>query len=200
MADTATATDTTTTATDTTTINGIDVPRLVETIDAIRDDPTLATFSFRASSSWQDGTYNIGRIGRFTHAGREDESRVASFVLHGDEPPVLLGANKGPNAVELLLQALAFCYAVGFVANASARGIEITQMEYDIEGDIDVAAFLGLEGPRPGLSRIRATGRVSSPNATAEQLEELCRDVQQTSPVRDTLANAVPVETRLEVV
>ena len=189
MADTATVTT-----------NGIDVPRLVETIEAIGQDPNLARFSFRASSSWQDGTYNIGRIGRFTHAGTEDESRAASFVLHGDEPPVLLGENKGPNAVELLLQALAFCYAVGFVANAAARGIEVTRMDYEIEGDLDVRAFLGLDGGRPGFTRIRATGRVSSPNASAEQLEELCRYVQDTSPVRDSLANTVPVETTLEVV
>jgi uncharacterized OsmC-like protein len=186
---------------ETTTVrNGIDVDRLVETIGAIGDDERLGAFTFRASSSWQAGTYNVGRIGGFTHAGAEDESRAASFVLHGDEPPVLLGANKGPNAVELLLQALAFCYAVGYVANAAARGIEITRMDYEIEGDFDARAFLGLEGARPGFSRIRATGRVSSPNASREQLEEPCRYVQETSPVRDSLANAVPVETDLQVV
>jgi uncharacterized OsmC-like protein len=179
--------------------NGIDVPRLVETIEAIGDDPSLGSFTFRARSAWQEGTYNIGQIGTFTHAGSEDASRAASFVLHGDEPPVLLGSNKGPNAVELLLQALAFCYAVGFAANAAAKGIEIDRMEYEVEGDIDVRPFLGMDGPRAGLTRIRATGRVSSPNASREQLEELCRYVQQTSPVRDSLANPVAVETSLEV-
>ena len=180
--------------------NGIDVERLMDTINAIKDDATLASFTFRARSSWQDGTYNVGQIDTFTHAGSKDQSRAASFTLHGDEPPVLLGSNKGPNAVELLLQALAFCYAVGYVANAAAKGIEITQMDYEIEGDFDVRSFLGLEGSRPGFNRIRATGRVSSPNATKEQLEELCQYVQDTSPVRDSLANSVPVETTLEVV
>jgi hypothetical protein len=33
-----------------------------------------------------------------------------------------------------------------------------------------------------------------------EQLAELCEYVQSTSPVRDVLANAVPVVTSLEVV
>ena len=180
--------------------NGIDVERLMDTIHAIDDDPTLASFTFRAKSTWQAGTFNVGQIGTFEHAGAEDRSRTASFTLHGDEPPVLLGNNEGPNAVELLLQALAFCYAVGYVANAAAKGIEITQMDYEIEGDFDVRSFLGLEGSRPGFNRIRATGRVSSPNATKEQLEELCQYVQDTSPVRDSLANSVPVETTLEVV
>ncbi len=185
--------------TSTTKTNGIDVGALVETIDAIKDDPAVGSFTFRAKSIWRDGTYNTGEIGTFTHAGAEDQSRAAAFVLHGDEPPVLLGRNKGPNAVELLLQALAFCYAVGFVANAAARGIEIDKMEYQVEGDFDVRPFLGLDGPRPGFTRIRATGRVSSPNASRQQLEELCQYVQDSSPVRDSLANAVPVETTLEV-
>jgi uncharacterized OsmC-like protein len=179
--------------------NGIDVTALVQTVEAVQQDPQLSEFTFRARSTWQDGTYNVGEIHRFTHAGAEDESRAAPFVLHGDEPPVLLGANKGANAVELLLQGLAFCYAVGYVANAAARGIRITRMEYEVEGDFDVRPFLGLPGERPGLSRIRATGRVASPDATREQLQELCQYVQDTSPVRDSLANTVPVETTLEV-
>lgn len=180
--------------------NGIDVDQLLQTISAIEDDSNLASFTFRASSTWEDGTYNTGSIGSFVHAGSEDNSRSASFVLEGDEPPVLLGSNKGPNAVELLLQGLAFCYAVGYVANAAARGIEIDRMEYEIEGDIDLRPFLGLDGHRPGFTEIRAKGTVSSPNATPEQLTELCQYVQDTSPVRDTLANAVPVKTTLKVV
>lgn len=187
------------TETSTTRTNGIDVGALVETAEAVKEDPAAGSFTFRARSTWQDGTYNTGEIGTFRHAGTEDRSRTAAFVLHGDEPPVLLGGNKGPNAVELLLQALAFCYAVGFVANAAARGIEIDRMEYEVEGDFDVRPFLGLDGPRPGFTRIRATGRVSSPNATRQQLEELCQYVQDTSPVRDSLANGVPVETALDV-
>ncbi|WP_153398693.1 OsmC family protein [Ornithinicoccus halotolerans] len=187
--------------TDTTTTvrNGIDVSALLETIAACEQDPAVGTFTFRASSRWQDGTHNVGAIASFSHAGQEDQSRTGAFELDGDEPPVLLGSNRGPNAVELLLQALAFCYAVGYVANAAARGIEITRMDYEIEGDLDVRRFLGLPGQRPGFTTIRATGRVASPNATREQLTELCQYVQDTSPVRDSLANAVAVETTLEV-
>lgn len=179
--------------------NGIDVDQLVGTIEAIKEDPALGAFTFRAKSTWESGTHNVGHIGDFTHAGSEDRSRVSPFVLQGDEPPVLLGSNNGPNAVELLLQALAFCYAVGYVANAAARGIGIEKMDYEIEGDLDVRPFLGLDGPRPGFTGIRAKAWVSSPNATSEQLQELCQYVQDTSPVRDCLANPIPIETTLEV-
>lgn len=180
--------------------NGIDVDQLIQTIEAIQEDPSLGSFTFRASSKWNSGTHNTGQIPGFRHADAEDESRKAPFELEGDEPPVLLGSNKGPNAVELLLQGLAFCYAVGYVANAAAKGIEIESMEYEVEGDFDVRPFLGLDGHRPGFTEIRAKGTVSSPNATQEQLEELCQYVQDTSPVRDSLANAVPVKTTLEMV
>lgn len=186
--------------TTTTVRNGIDVDQLMQTIEATQNDEAVGTFTFRASSRWEDGTYNVGRIHGFEHAGAADSSRGASFVLHGDEPPVLLGQNRGPNAVELVLQALGFCYAVGYVANASARGIEIERMEYEIEGDLDVRPFLGQPGPRPGFTEIRVTGRVSSPNASDDQLTELCQYVQDTSPVRDVLANPVPVKTSLQIV
>ena len=185
---------------DTVTIrNGIDVDQLLATIEAIKDDPVVGTFTFKASSRWRDGTYNVGEIGRFVHAGQEDESRDEVFRLDGDEPPALLGRNKGPNAVELLLQALGFCYAVGFVANAAGRGIELTGLEYELEGDLDVRSFLGLDGARAGFTEIRAKGRVSSPNATKDQLDELSRYVQDTSPVRDCLTNPIPVTTTLEI-
>lgn len=180
--------------------NGIDVGQLVATIEAIQADANVGAFTFRARSTWQGGTHSVGEIGSFIHAGEENDSRTEPFRLTGDEPPVLLGENRGPNAVELLLQALGFCYAVGYVANAAARGIEITRMDYEIEGDLDVRPFLGLPGTRAGFTAIRAKGTVSSPNATPDQLRELCQYVQDTSPVRDCLANPVPVETSLEIV
>ena len=180
--------------------NGINVDQLVGTIGAIQQDPQLATMTFKATTRWQEGTHSKTEIGPFTHAGKEDESRrPAQFVLEGDEPPVLLGTNAGPNAVELCLAALGFCYAVGYVANAAARGIELSEVCYQLEGDIDLHAFLGLGKGRPGFTEIRCHSRVKSPNATPQQLEDLCQYVQDTSPVRDILANPVPVKADLEV-
>ena len=178
--------------------NGVDVDRLVATIEAIKQDSGLARFTFRAGSTWESGARSRGRIDGLTHAGTEN-SHAQVFELAGDEPPVLLGSDSGPNAVELVLQALAFCYGVGFVYNAAAQGIEIEELRYEIEGDLDLRRFVGLDGPRAGFSAIRAKGFVRSPNATPAQLEDLCQYVQETSPVRDILAAPVPVHTTLEV-
>lgn len=183
----------------TTTIrNGVDVDRLVATIDAIKDDPSVAKFTFRARSAWESGARSRGEIGEFKHAGSA-AAHSQTFELTGDEPQVLLGTDTGPNAVELVLQALAFCYGVGVAYNAAAKGIDIDELRYEIEGDLDLHRFVGLGGPRAGFSQIRAKGWVRSSNATRDQLVELCQYVQDTSPVRDILAAPVPVHTSLEV-
>ncbi len=179
--------------------NGIDVEQLMATIGAIKEQPSISTFTFKATSSWEQGTANRGEISDYVHNGERVE-RPRPFHLIGDEPPVLLGSNAGPNAVELLLAALGFCYGVGYVANAAARGIDISELRYEVEGDIDVQNFLGMTNEtRPGFSAIRARAWVRSPNATPEQLEDLCQYVQDTSPVRDCLANPTPVSTSMEV-
>ncbi len=181
--------------------NGINVDQLVGTIGAIQKEPQLAGMTFKSKTTWQKGTSSITEIGPFIHAGKSDDSRhAAQFELQGDEPPVLLGSNLGPNAVELCLAALGSCYAVGYVANAAAKGIEIERLSFDIEGDIDLHAFLGLGTGRPGFMQIRVNSRVKARNASREDLESLCQYVQDTSPVRDILANPVPVTTAIEVI
>jgi uncharacterized OsmC-like protein len=179
--------------------NGIDVDQLLATVAAIKEQPSVSTFTFKAEGSWENGTLNRARIGDFVHDGERVE-RPQPFDLVGDEPPVLLGSNAGPNAVELLLAALGFCYAVGYAANAAARGIDLDELRYEVTGDIDVQNFLGMtRETRPGFSQIRARVWVRSPNASQEQLTELCEYVQGTSPVRDVLANQTPIDTTLEV-
>lgn len=183
--------------------NGINVDQLVATVGAIQSTPDIAKMTFKATTEWREGTHSIARIGTFEHAGKTDTSRrPGQFELQGDEPPVLLGSNLGPNAVELCLAALGFCYAVGYVANAAAKGIELEELSYQVEGDIDLHTFLGLkrDGDRPGFSAIRVRGRVRAKNAKREDLESLCTYVQETSPVGDILANPVPVTVDLDVV
>ena len=103
-----------------TNLNGVNVDQLVGTINAIKANPDLARFKFRAKNEWISGGQSRTSIQSFYGAGQEDTSRDKPFVLEGDEPPVLLGANTGPNAVEAVLLSLASCLAVGFVYNAAA--------------------------------------------------------------------------------
>ncbi len=181
-----------------TTLNGVNVDQLVGTINAIKANPDLARFKFRAKNEWIGGGHSRTSIQSFYGAGQEDASRGKPFVLEGDEPPVLLGANAGPNAVEAVLHALASCLAVGFVYNAAAQGIKIESLEFDLVGDLDLRAFLGLSDQvRPGYENIHLSYRVKS-DAPREKIEALCNYVQKTSPVLDIIRNPVPVTVSLK--
>lgn len=180
----------------TTQLNGVDVGQLQETVEAIQDDPSLAQFRFRARNRWENGGHSRTEIQGFYGAGQEDESRAEAFVLEGDEPPVLLGSNRAPNAVESVLHALASCLAVGFVYNAAAKGIEVRSLDFDLEGELDLHGFLGLSDEvRAGYSDIRLTYTVDC-DADADAVDELCDYVQRTSPVMDILRNPVSVDVR----
>lgn len=178
-------------------LNDVDVEQLVGTIGAIRENGDLANFTFRAHTDWQGGARSRTEVQGFYGAGNEDTSRTRPFVLEGDEPPVLLGDNVAPNAVETVLHALASCLAVGFVYNAAAKGIEVRSLSFDIEGDLDLHGFLGLSNEvRSGYQGIRVEYRVDA-DASREELVELCDYVQRTSPVLDILRNPVPVSVGL---
>jgi uncharacterized OsmC-like protein len=184
----------------TTTIrNGVNVNQLVATVQAIQQNPALAQFTFRARSEWKGGGRSEATIGAYVQAGAE-QARGATFTIAGDEPPVLLGANTAPNAVETVLAALAGCYAVGFAYNAAARGIDIDELRFELEGELDLHGFLGLsDEARPGFSQLTCIAAVKS-TADPQALDELCEYVQRTSPVLDILRRPTPVTTRLAVI
>jgi uncharacterized OsmC-like protein len=176
--------------------NGVNVTQLVDTIELIKKDPSLAQFHFRSRTRWEDGGRCQTEIAGFYGAGSE-MARAKTHTLAGDEPPVLLGTDTAPNAVEAVLHALASCISVGYVYNAAARGITIESLRFDVEGDLDLRAFLGLsETVRPGFERITFTATVKA-NAKRADLESLCEYVQRTSPVLDIIRNPVPVSIRL---
>jgi len=183
----------------TTQVNGVNVDQLVATVNAIQQNPDLARFQFRAHNEWIGGGHSRTSIQGFFGAGQEDTSRSRPFIVEGDEPPVLLGGNAGANAVEAVLHALASCLSVGFIYNAAARGINVESLSFDLEGDLDLRAFLGLsEKVRPGYEGIRLTYWVRS-DAPREKIVELCDYVQRTSPVLDIIRNPVPVTIEMEV-
>ena len=173
-------------------VNGVDVDRLSGTIDHVSADPALARFQFRARNRWIDGGHSRTTIKEFYGAGQEDTSRTEPFVLDADEPPVLLGENRAPNAPEYVLHALAACLTGTIIYHAAARGIVLDGLESTIEGDVDLHGFLGLdETVRPGYQQIRVAFKVTG-DFDDDQLAELA-SLTRFSPVRDIVSNPVPV-------
>jgi len=139
----------------TSTINGVDLERLSATVTAVTADPTLARFQFRASNHWIDGGHNRTTIKGFYGAGQEDATRTEPFTVDTDEPPVLLGENRAPNAGEYVLHALAACLSGTIVYHAAARGLVIEGLECTLEGDGLVELYRAV-APEVGLT-IRAS-------------------------------------------
>ncbi|WP_420806166.1 OsmC family protein [Geobacter anodireducens] len=120
------------------------------------------------------------------------------MVFDLDEPPVLLGDNRGANPVEYLLVALSGCLTTSLVAHAAARGIALRGVKSRYEGDIDLRGFLGLSEEVPaGYREIRVFFSIDA-DLTDGQKEELIRMAQKYSPVYNTVAKPVPVSVLLD--
>jgi uncharacterized OsmC-like protein len=173
--------------------NGVDTAQLFGTLDAVKGDPSIAKFQFRARNHWIDGAHNRSTICDFYAANQEDTSRTEEFVLDAGEPAILLGTDTGPNPAEYLLHALAACLTTSLVYIAAARGVHLTKVESTVEGDMDVQGALGLSDEhRNGFEQIRISFRIEG-DAPKEKLLEVAARGQQRSAVFDMVTNGVPV-------
>src|SRR6185437_7331734 len=121
----------------------------------------------------------------FYAANQEDTSRAEPFVVDAGEHAILLGNDNGPHPAEHLLHALAACVTTSLVYVAAARGVELTEVESTLEGDMDVRGALGLDDDyRNGFERIRVSFRVAG-DAPAAKLREVVARAQQRSAVFD---------------
>jgi uncharacterized OsmC-like protein len=179
-------------------INGVDVNRLLSTIDAIKAVPGLARFTFRASNRWMGGGVNRTTIRGFRGAGAENERDI--FVIDNAEPFLMLGSDEAPNPLEYVLHALVGCLTTTFVYHATLRGVRILEIESQIEGHLDLQGFLGLREDLPsGFGNVRATYRVKA-DCSAETLNELMGIACRRSPVLDIFTGVVPMSVTCEPV
>ena len=171
------------------TVNGIHLETLQSTVQAIQLDPGLGACKFRASNTWLGGNHNRTTVTGF-YGARQEIAHKQTFELHADEPPILAGHDEGANPVEHLLNALAACVTTSMVAHAAVRGIHIEELESELEGDIDLNGFLGLDESVPkGFTDIRVKFRVRSDIQNMERLKKLTRF----SPVFNTITQGANV-------
>jgi uncharacterized OsmC-like protein len=176
------------------TFNGIQMETLLGTVNAIAQEPDLGACKFRASNEWLGGNHNCTTITGF-YGAKQEIAHKQTFELHADEPPILAGHDEGANPVEHLLNALAACVTTSMVAHAAVRGIRIEELESELEGDIDLRGFLGLDEDVPkGFTDIRINFKVK---ADVKDLNRLKR-LTAFSPVFNTLTQGANVEIQVE--
>ena len=133
--------------------------------------------------------------GRFRHL-----NYVRTLPAHVvDEPPQLLGDDTAPNPSEAALAALGSCISVGIHANAVHRGIALSRIELELEGDINITSVWGVGdvGEKPvGFTAVRIKAHVEG-DADRKTLDELVKHAVRWSPVAGTTRNAVPLSVAL---
>jgi uncharacterized OsmC-like protein len=173
--------------------NGINVDQMYGTLDAVKGQPELGKFQFRARNRWIGGTHNQSTIKSFYGAGAEDTTRTAEWHIDAGEPAVLLGHDEGPNPAEYLLHALAACMTTTIVNVAAARKVELTEVESTFEGNANVNGTLGLdESYRNGFTDIQVSFKVRG-NAPEEKLREVVERAKARSFVYDVVTNGTNV-------
>ncbi|MDA8240840.1 MAG: OsmC family protein [Nitrospiraceae bacterium] len=174
-----------------TAVNGLDTGKLMKVVETVKQNWETGRTVWKASTTWKGG-FKVETCSR-------------EFTLTADEPEMLCGTNTAANPVEMVLQAYGACLSIGYAMNAAVRGIKLDDIRIDLEGEIDLPGFLGLEPPEklhmdklPGFKTITAKVKIKA-DVDAKTLQDLHKHVVGTSPVGLTLSRPVKVEAALEV-
>ena len=175
-------------------VNGLDLAALDETVAAVSGDPRLGQVAFRVRTDWKGQTKSETTVDSYTLAG---QTVPRSFTIVADEPHELLGTNAAPNPQELLMSAVNACMVVGYVAQASVRGIVLDTCRIETEGELDLRGFLGIDESVPaGYRRISYTVFLEG-DGTREQYEDIHQAVMATSPNYFNMAQPIQMVGRL---
>jgi uncharacterized OsmC-like protein len=98
--------------------------------------------------------------------------------------------------VEQLIGALGSCIAIGYAANATVAGIRLDDLRIDIEGELNLESFLGIEPGHAGYETLRATVHIES-DADEATIRDLHDAVVASSPVGHSLSEAIPLAIEL---
>ena len=176
-------------------LNNINIAGLSEFVSEIKADNQQSRARYGVQLNWQSGTKSIINTKNVVMG---EHKLVRDFSFTVDEPSQLLGINSAPSPAEYMLGGLAGCMAVTFLAGATAMNIEIDALSLDIDGEIDLQGFLGLDDDtNAGFPELSFVFNVSG-NGTQEQYDKLLMRVNRHSPNFNTMKNTVNMVGRLE--
>ena len=170
-------------------LNGLHPEKLEEILKSLEQPEVLKEISgpWRSRVKWQGGFK--GRAYTRTH------------IIDLDEPEGLDATDTAASAHEHILSALGGCMMVGFVLNATRRGIKINDLEIALEGHFEnILKWAGLaEAGNPGYGGIKAKIFVSA-DADEATLREIWKLAIDGSPVTQTVARITEIIPEFEMV
>jgi uncharacterized OsmC-like protein len=152
-------------------------------------DPTTGKKTLKARTVCEAGFRNMTYV------------RDLAPLLVG-EPPALLGDDSAPNPSETALAALGSCISVGLLANATHRGVTLTKIEVEMEGDIDISAVWGVgdtpDGKVLGFTAVRCKVALAG-DTDDETLKQIHDNAIAWSPVVNSFRRPASVDSTLVI-
>lgn len=120
----------------------------------------------------------------------EAETRGHKIIM--DEPQEMGGTDEGMNPVELTLSALGGCLSICASMFAESCDVELNDFSIDLEGDLDLRGFKGVDGIDPGFQEVRFTINIDS-DSPKENIEKLVEVIESRCPVSDSLKRNIDI-------
>jgi uncharacterized OsmC-like protein len=177
--------------------NGVNTDALLGARTALSEAPEAAEFTWRATTSWEHGTYSHTTIDSFTGLGQEHRHRT-TFVVDADHPECFASEDRGATPAEHVLAALGSCLTAGVAAVAQNRGIQLRSVTATVEGRMNVLGILGADPEiRNGFDGITVRFAIDA-DASADDIAALVAQSQKRSAVFDVITN--PTNVTVDVV
>lgn len=170
-------------------LNNVNLATMGALAERAQTDPAAVKMQKRVEGAWSssDGTPQFSA--KLTHGASET-------TLRADMAPPFGGGGLAPDPLQYMLFGLAACYTATFVIIASMEGVALADVKSVAELSADAARVFDL-GDRPLVERVsvRVSVRADIDDATLARWAETAK---QKCPFAFTVANAVPLETRVE--
>ncbi len=169
-------------------LNGLRPEKLNEILESLKDPEVKKAVSgpWRSRVRWESGF--------------KGKAYTRTHTVDLDEPEGLDATDTAASAHEHILSAVGGCMMVGFVLNATKRGIKLNDLEIALEGHFDnILKWAGLDDGNPGYGKINAKVYVSA-DADEDALREIWKLAVEGSPVANTVARATEIVPEFEKV
>ena len=130
-----------------------------------------------------------------------EPASVPGVTWRSGAHPAVGGEGDAPCSADLLLGALAACQEITIRMVAANMGIDLEELEVEVDGDWDPRGTLAMGREFPvGLKAIRCRTRVViGEEETGDRVERLLRSSERYCVVLSTLRAGVPVESTFQL-
>jgi uncharacterized OsmC-like protein len=172
--------------------NGVNVEALLGVRGMLPDNPEIARFLWRSTTSWVNGTHSRSDVETFYGFGEEQRHR-STFSYDVDHPLQFAAQDNGVTPVEFVLVALGGCLTAGIAAVAQQRSIQLRSVTATVAAEMDLHGILGADAEvRNGFSGVTVSYVIDA-DATADEIKALVAQSQKRSAVYDIMTNPTHV-------